>query len=368
MPRTARAIEAGMIYHVLNRGNGRMRISFNAGDYEAFERGQLSTDVTDPYNPIYTATYTNYYSEGVNDPQVVDWSVEYAYDYQNRLIYKNFYDPDGNQGNPLQRQTAFAYDGNQIALQFDREGSDPLTPSNLSHRYLWGPAVDQILADENVDDGGPEDVLWTLTDHLNTVRDLAVYTLGEFPGTGTTAVVTHRVFDAFGRMTDEIDPTTGDPAEMISLFGFTGKPFDRDTELQNNINRWYEASTGKWLSEDPIGFNVGDVNLYRYVVNSSSSNTDPLGLQIDAPCGTMIDPSEQFSIPLSLNQVKPVEIPDPSKIDEDDFNPIVDWENPEGVETTGAVYYFPKPQYGKAKITCTSQKEHKPNCVHHKEE
>ena len=38
MPRTARAIEAGMIYHVLNRGNGRMRLFHKPGDYEAFEQ------------------------------------------------------------------------------------------------------------------------------------------------------------------------------------------------------------------------------------------------------------------------------------------------------------------------------------------
>jgi putative transposase len=38
MPRTARSTEAGMIYHVLNRGNGRMRVFHKAGDYEAFER------------------------------------------------------------------------------------------------------------------------------------------------------------------------------------------------------------------------------------------------------------------------------------------------------------------------------------------
>ena len=38
MPRTARSTEAGMIYHVLNRGNGRMRIFHKAEDFEAFER------------------------------------------------------------------------------------------------------------------------------------------------------------------------------------------------------------------------------------------------------------------------------------------------------------------------------------------
>ena len=37
MPRTARATEGGVIYHVLNRGNGRMRIFRKAGDFDAFE-------------------------------------------------------------------------------------------------------------------------------------------------------------------------------------------------------------------------------------------------------------------------------------------------------------------------------------------
>jgi len=38
MPRTARATEAGMVYHVLHRGNGRMRLFHKPGDYEAFEK------------------------------------------------------------------------------------------------------------------------------------------------------------------------------------------------------------------------------------------------------------------------------------------------------------------------------------------
>ena len=37
MPRTARAIESGLVYHVLNRGNGRMRLFHKDGDFEAFE-------------------------------------------------------------------------------------------------------------------------------------------------------------------------------------------------------------------------------------------------------------------------------------------------------------------------------------------
>ena len=38
MPRTARSIEAGTVYHVLNRGNGRVRLLPKDGDDKAFER------------------------------------------------------------------------------------------------------------------------------------------------------------------------------------------------------------------------------------------------------------------------------------------------------------------------------------------
>ena len=46
-------------------------------------------------------------------------------------------------------QTRFVYDSNQIVMQFDG-GSGNLAAANLSHRYLWGPAVDQLMADEQL--------------------------------------------------------------------------------------------------------------------------------------------------------------------------------------------------------------------------
>lgn len=38
MPRIARKAAGGVIYHVLNRGNGRRRLFYSAGDYDAFLR------------------------------------------------------------------------------------------------------------------------------------------------------------------------------------------------------------------------------------------------------------------------------------------------------------------------------------------
>jgi hypothetical protein len=39
----------------------------------------------------------------------------------------------------------------------------------------------------------------------------------------------------------------------------------------------YDPKPRRFLSEDPISFNGGDHNLYRYVKNNSLSNTDPTG-------------------------------------------------------------------------------------------
>ena len=38
MPRRKRAATGGVVFHVLNRGNGRARIFHKDADYEAFER------------------------------------------------------------------------------------------------------------------------------------------------------------------------------------------------------------------------------------------------------------------------------------------------------------------------------------------
>jgi RHS repeat-associated protein len=65
-----------------------------------------------------------------------------------------------------------------------------------------------------------------------------------------------------------------------TLIRYTGRPFDLATDLQNNLNRWYDALVGKWTSEDPIGFGGGDANLYRYVANAASLLSDPAGLEL----------------------------------------------------------------------------------------
>jgi RHS repeat-associated protein len=134
--------------------------------------------------------------------------------------------------------------------------------------YLWGPAVDQILADEQVATGSPNDVRWPLADWQGTIHDVATYNAA----TNVTTIANHKVYEAFGKVHSESGPT------VDTIFGFTGRYFDDDTGLQWNLNRWYDPGVGRWLSEDPIGFAAGDPNLYRYVGNSPGMFGDPRGL------------------------------------------------------------------------------------------
>ena len=52
---------------------------------------------------------------------------------------------------------------------------------------------------------------------------------------------------------------------------------DDDVGLMWYRARWYDPETGRFVSEDPIGFSAGDANLNRCVGNSPANGTDPSG-------------------------------------------------------------------------------------------
>ena len=143
-----------------------------------------------------------------------------------------------------------------------------------------------ILADEQLPSGGigltsvsatSGTVLWPLADHLGSVRDLV---------DSGGMIREHRVYDSFGKRLSESDfdsagnaIASSNSAAVDHLFAYTGREWDDDVGLQLNRARWLQSSTGRWLSRDPIGFEAGDVNLYRYVGNEPTGKTDPSGLE-----------------------------------------------------------------------------------------
>ena len=60
---------------------------------------------------------------------------------------------------------------------------------------------------------------------------------------------------------------------------FTGQSWDPHAGLYYYKARWYDQRTGRFLSEDPIGFVVGDTNLYVYCANEPMNLLDPSGTE-----------------------------------------------------------------------------------------
>jgi RHS repeat-associated protein len=50
-----------------------------------------------------------------------------------------------------------------------------------------------------------------------------------------------------------------------------------------NRARYLDPTTGRWTTQDPLGFAAGDANLYRYVGNRATLATDPSGNLIFVP-------------------------------------------------------------------------------------
>ena len=58
-------------------------------------------------------------------------------------------------------------------------------------------------------------------------------------------------------------------------FLYHGDELDVEVGLQYNRARHYDPTVGRWINEDPIGYEAGDTNLYRYVGNAPRNDTDP---------------------------------------------------------------------------------------------
>jgi RHS repeat-associated protein len=125
--------------------------------------------------------------------------------------------------------------------------------------------VDEVFTPGANDQAVSEEVLWLLADHQNTVRDIA--------SSGGT-LRKHIDYDSFGRVTGS---QTLNGSTVDQLFYFQGQERDSTTGLQKHGARWYDPNTGRWLSEDPLGFDAGDPNLYRFVGNGPDNGTDSTG-------------------------------------------------------------------------------------------
>lgn len=116
--------------------------------------------------------------------------------------------------------------------------------------------------------GGAPTVLYLHGDHLGTPRvatDAANRIVWRNVPTG----------ESFGMSPPEEDPD-GDGQVTVLNLRFPGQYFDRETLLNYNYFRDYDAATGRYVQSDPIGL-VGGINTYAYVNGNPIAYADPTG-------------------------------------------------------------------------------------------
>ena len=95
-------------------------------------------------------------------------------------------------------------------------------------------------------------------------------------------IVERYEYDAYGKMT-RYDPdfTAWSGSEAGNPYYFTGRRLDVLDDgnfiIQYSRNRYYDYKTGRWLNQDPIGYQDGP-NLYAYVNSNPVNRVDPRGL------------------------------------------------------------------------------------------
>ncbi len=192
----------------------------------------------------------------------------YAYDAENTLIHIDF--PDGSfveyrydgKGRRFEKnvngvKTRYFYDQEDILLEYDEN-------DNLIARYTHRPGIDEpLIMERDMDnDGTLESAFFYHADGLGSIVALT-----DLSGN----VVQTYEYDSFGNIVRQ----TG---TIPNPYTYTAREYDEESGLYYYRARYYDAKTGRFLQEDPIGFDGGDVNLYRYVRNGVISSTDPLGL------------------------------------------------------------------------------------------
>ncbi|WP_309733697.1 RHS repeat-associated core domain-containing protein [Chamaesiphon sp. OTE_75_metabat_556] len=113
--------------------------------------------------------------------------------------------------------------------------------------YLYGLEADQVLAQDSL-----TGMVWSLADRLGSI-DVLVNEQG--------VIVDQLTYDSFGNTLSQLDPN------VKFRFGYTGRESDPETGLYYYRARYFDGNVGRFISTDPIGFEAGDSNLYRYVGN-----------------------------------------------------------------------------------------------------
>jgi RHS repeat-associated protein len=193
----------------------------------------------------------------------------YTWDFENRLVQAVVpgtnggttmfkYDPFGRRiqkSGPI-GTTNYLYDGPNLLEEVDGSG-------NVLARYTEGTSTE----DEPLSELRSGTTSYYEQDALGSVSSVS---------NSAGALANTYTYDSSGKRT----ASTG---SITNPLRYTGREFDSETGLYYNRARYYDPSSGRFLSEDPIRIN-GGIDYYVYVLNDPVDNDDPDGLRTEVCC------------------------------------------------------------------------------------
>lgn len=144
--------------------------------------------------------------------------------------------------------TYFLYDGTNPVIEMDATGAVAAT-NTFTNRGIVSRRVSTVSVLYAFDSEG----------NVSQRRDTS------------GGVISDHLFAAHGV---NLSGGASDPFSYKAQFGYYS---DAETGLQLLTNRYYDVSTGRFITRDPISYS-GGINLYAYVQNNPGNLVDPFGL------------------------------------------------------------------------------------------
>ena len=252
-----------------DRAGNRTSLSDSLGQSYNYQTTSLNQYWTDGVNNMTNgnehelAAYQNVNYSYINDSHV--WLIAGTDVVGQQSRYEMYYDALGRRVVTVLNgsTTYYVYDGEKSILEYRGWSGGP------SATDVYGKGIDEILK---------------RTDYTRTTNQ-TVYYQGDHEGSithltdATGSILEYYRYDVFGKPT--IYNSSGQ-AIQNSAFGnrilFTGREYVATFGIYEYRNRAYHPGLGRFMSEDPKGFDAGDYNLFRYCHNDPEDLTDPMGL------------------------------------------------------------------------------------------
>ncbi len=241
--------QPGSVYDATNRlrEDQRYRYQYDRNGNLIAKAGKDGDDDDERWS--YRYDFENRLVEVVKHGDDEAATVTFAYDPMGRRVEKRV--TEREDGKPQTRVTRYLYDNEDILLETDATGK-------ITNRYLHGPGIDEPLV---LVQG--KSTYYYHADGLGSIVALT-----DAKGKGAQEYQ----YDSFGNLHDQMN-------RVKQPYTYTGREWDKESELYFYRARYYDAKVGRFISKDPIGFE-GGINQFSYVAENPINNTDPTGQSV----------------------------------------------------------------------------------------